>query len=120
MADSQADPYSIQGWLFCKSALSSGENRAKPRLKEDTGNYVTLIALNLDPSLLDRSTCAANFLDLLCERFLFRLAYPDEPCEYRHGFSTTVRRLPNNIHASAVLLGRGGHASILITSPTVE
>ena len=89
------------------SSLSSSEDRAKSRVDKNAGDSVTLIALDLDPSVLDCSTCAADLLHLLSKRFLLRLANPNEPCDYRDRLPSAVRRLPKNIHTPTGFLVYG-------------
>ena len=98
---------------FCK-VLSSGEDWAKPGFSEKTGDRLTLIALDLDPSLFNRSSRSADFLHLFGESLFFRLADSDKPCHHRHSFPTTVRCLAKDIHTASVFLGSIRDGSSLV------
>ena len=83
--------------------LSSGEHRSKICLGQDAGNFRTLVALDFDLAILHRAASAAGTLHRPGQLLLFRQSDADKTFHHRHGLAAAPGRLPDDVHAPAML-----------------
>jgi hypothetical protein len=93
--------------MIWKGVLTSGKNGSKTGLSENAGDFGALIALNFNASVLDCATAAAGFLHLFGELFFFGQANADKVFNNRHRLATAMRRLPEDVDATAIFWARG-------------
>src|SRR5687767_2068882 len=90
-----------------KVVLATGEDRTKARVSQDAGDSVTVITLNLDPSLFDGATSTTSLLHFLRQPLFLGLTDTDKSCDDRHCLSSPVRGRAKDIHPAAISFGFG-------------
>jgi len=88
--------------------LSSGEDRLKSGLNQDSSDFLTLVTLNLDAAILHSPSGAACLLHASGQGFFFGQADPHKMSDYGHRFPTATCLMADNVHATAFLFQRLG------------
>src|SRR5690348_7940790 len=88
--------------------LAAREHRSKVCLGQDACDFRAFVTLNLDLAVLHRAAGAAGALHRFGQLLLFRQSDADKAFHHRHRLAAASGRLPDNIHAPAVLRCRFG------------
>jgi len=83
-------------------ALPACEDRLEARFSQDAFDFFSFVSLDLNAPLLYRASNTAAFLHFLGESLFLRLPDSREVFYNRNGFSAAMRRLTDNVYASAV------------------
>ncbi len=76
-------------------------------LGQDASDLGALVALDLDPAILDGATGAAGFLHLFGELLFLGQADADEIADDGHGFAAAPGGLAEDVDPTPVLFGGG-------------
>lgn len=91
--------------LFPLSGLSaSSMHRSKTGAGQDAGDYISLVTLNFDPTLLHRASCTTGFLHFPSESLFLSQTNANETRDNRHCLAASVRGLATDIHPPTALL----------------
>ena len=86
------------------SPLPACEHRMEVRLSQDAGDFLALVALNLDLAVLHRAAGATDALHDFGQLFLFRQTDADKVFHYRHRLATATGLDPKDVHSPTMLL----------------
>src|SRR5258707_688248 len=78
----------------------ASKDRLKTRLHEDASNFCALVTLDLNSAFFDRAACAAGFLHLLGQHFLFWQPDADKVGDHGYGLAAAARRLTQDVHTT--------------------
>ncbi len=90
-----------------ENGSATGEDGTEARVGQDARDGVTMITLNLDPSLFHGPSRATRLLHFFGQSLFLGLADSDKSCDNRHGLPAPMRGRTQDIHSPTMSLRCG-------------